>query len=275
MVRDLSIVSEKQVSNRTKFFITKELSIDDFLVTEHMPHSCHEKTKTELYEDEVTNIGLKIAIEQKANQLNHRKILPSEIFDHAIVALRESMSAEEFENLASQTTKISSRRVIDRISRQLRKDDQTDPPVNSNNRLSFTEYPMEFFTGSFVFDVEFAEVEKNESWLFFNPYALKQLDSKEDGVSIQDNTWSFGSKPKDAPDTRHFKFVWKLRLVKNGINQLVAFSCMSRQTAASFQKIFERLKIKNGGNVLMSRFLVMDRAAFRIDQNLFSSSAFF
>ena len=284
LIRDLNIVSEKQVSNRTKFFVTKELTKADFMVTEHMAHSCHEKTPTEMYEDKVTAMGIQLAIRQKENQLNLRKILPSEIFDHSVVALRESMTAEEFETQSNQTNKINSRRVIDRISRILRKDDKTDPPVNLDNRMSFDEYPLEFFTGSFVFDKEFAQTEQNESWLFFNPHVLKKLDSLTDGVSIQDNTWTFGSKAKDAPDCRHFKFLWKLRLVKNGMNELVAFACMSRQTSAAFQKLFERLKIKNNGNVLKSQYLVMDRerallrsaddAGFQRDETLFCSFHF-
>ena len=61
-------------------------------------------------------MGIQLAIRQKESQLNHRKILPSEIFDHAVVTLRESMSAEEFETQSNQAQKINSRRVIDRIS---------------------------------------------------------------------------------------------------------------------------------------------------------------
>ena len=89
MIRDLNIVSERQVSNRTKFFVTKEVTKADFMVTEHMVHSCHEKTPTEMYEDKVTAMGIEIAIKRKENQLNHRKILPSEIFDHAVVTRHE------------------------------------------------------------------------------------------------------------------------------------------------------------------------------------------
>ena len=152
--------------------------------------------------------------------------------------------------------------MVDRLTRELRSDDPTDRPINTSNRFEFRDYPLEFYSGNYKFDEDFATESNNESWLFYEQEGLKQLDSIDNGVAIQDNTFCFGSRQQNGPDLRHFKIVWKLRLIKNGVNQLIAFAAMSRQTAAAFQKLFERLSLANNG-MLKAQFLVMDRQSLK------------
>ena len=262
ILRDLGIVDERKVSNRTKFFVKRELTIEDVKITQTMNHCCTEKSLTERYEDSLTEKSIQLVKRQKENQLNHRRILPGDILEQVIEECRQNMPKADYDAIKAQGDKVNTRRIVDRLTRELRSDDPTDRPINTSNRFEFRDYPLEFYSGNYKFDEDFATESNNESWLFYEQEGLKQLDSIDNGVAIQDNTFCFGSRQQNGPDLRHFKIVWKLRLIKNGVNQLIAFAAMSRQTAAAFQKLFERLSLANNG-MLKAQFLVMDRQSLK------------
>ena len=171
--------------------------------------------------------------------------------------MKEETSEQEREQIREAEDKIDQRRIVDRITRELKKDRDIDQPINASNRETFDSYPIQFFDGDYFFDKSFAQMSKNETWLFVNIKGLAQLNDPSDGIAVQDGTFPFGTKPKN--DSRHFKQLWKLRLLKNNTNQLIAFACMSRQTTASYAAIFNRLRHLNGEKTLKCKILVMDR----------------
>ena len=259
MVRKLDYIEKAfmEKSSRNKWFITKELVKEDVAVLSLMEHSCAKITFTAALEDRLTEKGIMVVKSQKEHNLNKRAVYPSEILSEALRRLKAETSEEERKKIREAEDKIDQRKIVDRITRELKKDTDIDQPINASNRETFDSYPIEFFSGDYIFDKPFAQSSKNESWLFVNYKALAQLNDTSDGIAIHDGTFPFGNRPKN--DWRHFKQVWKLRLLKNNTNQLVAFACMSRQTTASYTAIFERLTYLNGEKNLKCRILVSDR----------------
>ena len=65
ILRDLGAVDERKVSNRIKFFVKRQLTLEDIKITEIMNHSCTEKSLTERYEDSLTEKAIQLVKKQK------------------------------------------------------------------------------------------------------------------------------------------------------------------------------------------------------------------
>ena len=248
----------KLTTTSSHYELNKELTKDDVAVMTLMDHSCSKKTFTDALEDRLTETGIMIVKSQKDNNLNKRAVYPSEILFAALRKLKEETSEQERAEIRQAEDKIDQRKIVDRITRELKKDACIDKPINASNRQTFDSYPFEFFSGDYVFDKLFAEESENETWLFVHHQSLAQLNDTTEGIAVHDGTFPFGSKPKNN-DWRHFKQLWKLRLLKKNTNVLVAFACMSKQTTASYTAIFKRLTVLNGEKNLKCRILVSDR----------------
>lgn len=248
--------THNEKTKRYKYFITKDLSLEDkdVIIMSLVAHTCIHKTPGKELEDKLTQAGLELVESQKNNSLTNRVVFPSEIVHQALRIVKQNSTESEKKAIEESVDKVDSRRVADRITRALRANDPLDPAINIENRETFDSYPLEFFQGKFFFDRQMAIDSKNESWLFVNTAALAKMNNVDKGICIQDSTFTFGKKPKKW-DFRHFKHCWKMRYD----NELVAFCAMSRATAASYTNIFRRMRHLNGGNQLKAKFLVMDR----------------
>ena len=208
IVKDLNNVDEYIVGNRTRFKINKpDLSIDDIVAKTISDHTCIPKTLASKYEDLLTEHALKIVQFQNDHQLNNRSIFTSEVVDHILTNLTSVIPPDDHKKLkeAAKQDKLNLRKLEDRITKALREQgDTTNPKFNIENQADFRDYPPEFDIGSFRFDKDFAIEKCNKIWLFYHPDKLKMLINDE-GVMVHDNTWLFGSRPKNGDDMRAFK----------------------------------------------------------------------
>lgn len=208
IIKDLNNVDEYIVGNRTRFKVNKpDLSIDDIVAKTISDHSCVPKTLADKYEDVLTEHALKIVKFQNDHQLNNRSIFTSEVVDHILTNLRSVIPPDDHQKLkeAAKQDKLNLRKLEDRITKALRSQgDTTNPKFNIENQAEFRDYPEEFDIGEFRFDKDFAIEKCNKIWLFYHPDKLKMLVNDE-GVMVHDNTWLFGSRPKNGDDMRAFK----------------------------------------------------------------------
>ena len=146
MIRKLDYIEKvyMEKSSRNKWFITKELVKDDVAVMTLMDHSCSKKTFTDALEDRLTETGIMIVKSQKDNNLNKRAVYPSEILLAALRKLKEETSEEERAEIRQAEDKIDQRKIVDRITRELKKDTCIDKPINASNRETFDSFPIEF-----------------------------------------------------------------------------------------------------------------------------------
>ena len=262
VVKDLRHIEEYSVNNRMRFKVTNpDLTTNDVYPTEITDHTCVQKSLAARYESLITEHAVKIAQYQKDHKLNNRQVFTSEVLDHILTGLSTEIPKEDLKQLkeAASSNKLNLRKIEDRITKALRNpNDQKVSAFNINNQADFKDYPAEFHTGVFDFDEDFAVANSNMIWLFYHKEKLELLN-KSEGVMVQDNTWLFGKKPKEAEDLRAFRHVWKMRFLNGDKNDLIALACMRQQTAAAFTSIFDRLKLHNNNQCFKVGFLVQDR----------------